>query len=814
MEIPAYQPFYLETLDALRVELDRIGLEIPVSENMAPLGEPLCIGAKRIPNRFCAQPITGCDADASGAPGKLTRRRYLRYAQGGFGLIWVEATRVGIPDAAAHLALNAQTVEAFRSLADAIRQAAPADPLLILQLAAAPNLFGNGLPDAEIEHSRAQLVEAAGLAAGAGFDGVDLCCLRNTLPGSLLRASGRPGPYGGSLENRARFLLEALAEIREHHPSLLLAVRLCAFDAVAGEFGVSATDYRQPDPAEPARLARLLAAAGVRMLNVTAASPNLRGAPAERSRQARGEAEEPDEHPLMTLQRQLHLAAVLRQAAPGMAIVGSGLSWLRQFAPHVAAGSLEGGWMDLAGFGRGALACPDMPLAVLEKGHIEPGATCVRCHACSCLKAQHEPVGCVLQDHTVYGPVYRHMRRFDSDQLLAGASRCHLCEAAPCIAASPIRTDIPGFIRAFRDGNEDHAFALIRRRDPLPELTSQLSPAWLQGEGACVETTLTGKPVPILDLQFAIAWRARDRGASGVRLPERASGKHVAIIGGGPAGIAAAVHLLEQGHAVTIFEHSDRLGGTPERVIPSVRLPDIQAEIAALLRPALDSGRVCVKFGATLGRNIDLAALQASHEAVLLALGLWREHSIGSAKGVMGGLEFLEAAKRNTLGAVPARAALLAGGDSAMDAGRTLQHLGAKEIFIVFGGPRAAMHWHMPESWFATPGIHAMMQWKPLRYECRPDGTLSALRLLHTELGVEAALAVDLAIEAMQLELADAEALAPILEPAAPRHCRTALERVYAAGGILNGGASVAQCVAEGIAAAETIHSDLTSVTL
>ena len=811
MEIPDYQPFYLETVGALRAELDRIGLEIPVAEDLAPLAAPLHLGAKRIPNRFCAQPITGCDAEADGAPGQRTRRRYLRYARGGFGLIWMEATRMGAPVAAARLCLNGNTVEAFRSLVAEIRSAAPENPLLILQLVTPAPSSGEEIADADVDCRRAEFVEAARLAAKAGLDGVDLCCMPQSLPGSLLRATQRPGRYGGSFENRTRFLRETVAEIRRRHPALLVAVRLCAYDAVAGGFGVSATDYRQPDLAEPVRLARLLAEAGTGILNVTAASPRLRGAPAERALLACSDTMEPDEHPLMTLERQLQLAAALRAAAPGVAVVGSGLSWLRQFAPEVAAGAIAAGCIDLAGWGRGALACPEAPLAILNGGRMAPGASCMRCHACSLLKEQNEPVGCVIRDTAIYGPVYRHMRRFDADQLHAGAARCHLCEAAPCVAASPTRTNIPAFIRAFRAGDVEEASEAIRRSDPLPELTSQLSPAWLQSEGACVETTLTGKPVPILDLQFTIGWQARDRGQSGVRIPGYASGKHVAIVGGGPAGIAAAVRLLEQGHAVTLHEHSDRLGGTPERVIPAIRLPDIPGEIAALLRPALDAGRLRLLFGSTLGRNLSLAGLQAGHDAVLLAVGLWREQSIGRAQGVLGGLEFLEAAKRKTLTRVPERAALLAGGDSAMDAGRTLQNLGAKEIFVVFGGPRSAMHWHLPESWFATPGIHAMMHWKPFGYACHPDGSLAAVRLLHTELGVEAALPVGMAIEAMQLQLADAEQLAPILAPTHPGNCRTTLERVYAAGGMVNGGASVAECVAEGIAAADIIHHDLIS---
>ena len=92
MEIPGYQPFYIRSLADLRSEIARLGVGIPLDENLARLAQPLNIGRRKIPNRFCAQPIAGGDAQRDGAPGELTRRRYRRYAEGRFGLIWIERT--------------------------------------------------------------------------------------------------------------------------------------------------------------------------------------------------------------------------------------------------------------------------------------------------------------------------------------------------------------------------------------------------------------------------------------------------------------------------------------------------------------------------------------------------------------------------------------------------------------------------------------------------------------------------------------------------------------------------------------------------
>ena len=756
MEIPAYQPFYIRSLADLRGEIARLGVSIPLDENLTSLAQPLTICRRKIPNRFCAQPIAGGDAQPGGAPGELTRRRYRRYAEGRFGLIWVELTAAGAAEKSGQLCLNENTVAAFRAMVEEMRAAAAENPTLIIQLAS---------------QQADAILRAAKFAAEAGFDGVDIQCSRDMLP-------------------------EALARVHERTPDLLLATRLCAYEAARGGFGVSAEDYRRPDPAEPIRFVRRLRANGLALLNVTAANPSLRGL--DRGVRGRSDSENPDEHPLMTIERQLILARTLREAVPDLPVVGSGFSWLRQFVPQVAAGALRDGMFDFAGMGRGALAHPSAPVEIFSHGRMDAGSACMVCFACSRLRDEGETVGCVLRDPAVYAPVYRQMRRFDSDQLLTGAARCHLCEAAPCVSASPTRTDIPAFIQAFRNGDENRAYEIIRERDPLPELTSRLSPAWMESEGACIETTLSGTPVPILDLQYAIAWRARERGETGARVPQQATGRRVAVVGGGPAGIAATIRLVELGHTVRLFEQMDCLGGVPERVLSAHRsLVSPRAEIDAILQPALAAARLEVHFGVTLGKDLRLENLRANHDAVLVATGLWQERSLGNARGVIGALDFLE----STDHPVPYRVAILAGGDSAMDAARVVQSRGAKEIFIVFGGPRSEMHWHMPESWFATPGVHAMMNWQPLGYETDHEGRVRGVRLRHAELHSETVLSVGLVIEAMELQVEDSVRSALAGENA----------RVYSAGALVNRGASVSHCVAEGLAIADTIHRDISA---
>jgi NADPH-dependent glutamate synthase beta subunit-like oxidoreductase len=611
---------------------------------------------------------------------------------------------------------------------------------------------------------------AAGLAKEAGFDGIDIQCNRAALP-------------------------ETLARIQDAAPGLSLTTRVCTYEATRGGFGVCESDYRKYDLSAPLEYVRRLVDHGLTMLNVTSASPCLLGV--DRGKRGILDSEHPEEHPLMTIARQLALVRALRTNFPTVAMIGSGLSWLRQFVPHVASGAVASGWMDVAGLGRAAMAYPNLPALTLQGDTLDPASTCMVCHACAQLENGAREVGCVLRDADLYGPIFRDMRRFEGNQLLTGANRCHLCEAAPCREKSPTQTDIPAFIKAYRQGRDVDAYQVIRSGTPLPEMVAQTSPSWLGEEGACVEATLTGTPVPIQDIQYAIAWNARQRGWTGICVPADSLKKRVAIIGGGPAGIAAATRLVELGYHVSIHELSQHLGGVPARLLAKTRsITDPGEEISALLAPALETGRLEVLYGKALGRNIFLSALLREYDAVLVAVGLWRERSLGEAKGVIGAVDLVE----QGVSVIPRRVAVLAGGDSAMDACSALHAWGCGDIHVVFEGPRSKLHWHMSEGWFAKPGVHAMMNWRPLGYVLDSSGKVEGLRLQHSELGVEVTQPADLIVNAMGLEIAE-DVLRELSTHASPF--------LYTAGAIVNGGASVSHCIAEGLLKAESIHQDL-----
>lgn len=818
-----FEPFHFQTLGALCDEACRLELDLPISRSTSLLGEPVRVGGRILPNRVCAQPMEGCDADANGAPGEWTFCRYRRLAEGGFGLIWLEATAVEACGRSSphQLFINQRNVAAFAGLVQEIRQSARQrwghEILLVLQLAhagrycrpegvAAPLIAWHDpaldqqqgfradssvVSDDELDHLQCAFIAAGRLALEAGFDGVDIKACHGDLLAELLSVTPRTGRYGGTFENRSRFLREVASKLRALHPGLLLA---CKFSVAADKAGC----------ADSVEVARMLESAGVQLLNVAAAEP---------------EANTADEHrtPLHCFVRQAEVTQTIQQAVPQLPVVAGGFSWFRHFLPNVAAGVIERGGATLVGIGRAALAYPSLAGDMLAGGQLDADACCITCGACLQLVKDGGRSGCVVTDRGRYAEEYLRCRHFSLDNLRDEAKRCRGCEPAPCRTGCPTRIHVPAFLKAFADGDDDAAYEIIRQANVLPGMCACLCPVGTLCEGHCVAGTLDGAPIPIHDIQHAVYWSARLKGRTGLLVPELDTRKKIAVVGGGPAGIACAVTLLERGHRVVLFERDSRLGGTPELAIRDSRFTGARDEVEAVLKPALRGARLLIRFGVELGRDITLAQLRQDHDAVFLAAGVWGEQSLGCAEGVVSGVTFLRQVKNRAIRSVPSRVFLLAGGDSAMDCARVALERGARELLVVYAGALSDMHWHMADSWFRTPGVHFMTMTRPVGYRIGPDGKVTGLKMQRTlavtpdsVLLPEEILDASLIIEAMGLGLEASLSSAlqacsfsaeGLVKTAGDVSLACGVPGLFAGGGMVNGGASVSQCVAEGMRA-------------
>ncbi|MGQ9576319.1 MAG: oxidoreductase [Thermoguttaceae bacterium] len=876
-----HERFHLSTADALRAELDALGLQLPIEEDVAVLGRPLRIGHWVTPNRLVIQPMEGFDATADGSPGPLSFRRYRRYGAGGSGLIWFEATAV-LQEARSNphqLLLHAGNVGAFARLVEVTRRAAREalgqEIVALIQLTHSGRYSKPaGTPCPMIAHHSPVLdpkhdlppdyplvsdeyldrlqdvyLEAARLARSAGFDGVDIKACHRYLVSELLASHTRPGKYGGPLENRSRFLREVIQKVRDALPDSLVATRINVYDAIPFPygFGVDPEDYRVPDLREPLELIGQLRQLGVALVNVTAGNPYYNphyGRPFDWP--ALG-VDIPDEHPLEGVWRLIHLARQVQQALPDLPVVGTGYSWLRHLMPYVAAGVIRAGWASLIGQGRSAFAYPEAARDILTEGRMRPEKSCMSCSGCSQIMRDGAMTGCVVRDREIYAEQYQLGRRLALDRLRQEAMRCRDCQFAPCTAGCPSGVDVPAFVRAFAQGDMRRAYDVLRRSNVLPELCAQVCPAEVQCEAGCLEQVFSDRAVPIRDIQLAVSRLARQAGWAGVRLPPEPTGRRVAVVGAGPAGLACAIRLLEKGHCVVLFEKNDHLGGIPEASIPASRCAAACEEIDAILAPAKAANRIEIRFGQRLGRQMSLAELRSRFDAVFLAMGLPGSTPLGSTgalpadpatqaedagsrpAGVSDAVSFLRDAKQGTIPALAGRVAVLGGGNTAIDAALTARKLGAEDVYLIYRRSLAEMPaWPECRRELFESGCHPMILTQPLGYQTDQHGRLTGLCIARTELGppdasgrrtprvlpgTESVLRVDLVIEALgqaipgELHAAlRGLGLTPDgLVATRPGSQATSLPGVFAGGDLVNGGRTAVQAVAEGLRAAEEI---------
>jgi glutamate synthase (NADPH/NADH) small chain len=308
----------------------------------------------------------------------------------------------------------------------------------------------------------------------------------------------------------------------------------------------------------------------------------------------------------------------------------------------------------------------------------------------------------------------------DPTAAAAAASRCHYCYDAPCVQACPTQIDIPSFIRKIGNGNLKGAATDILSANPLGGMCSRVCPTEILCEGACVRNHQDAQPVAIGALQrHATDWAmARDA----VQFKRAAdSGRHVAVVGAGPAGLACAHRLAVAGHRVTIYDARDKGGGLNEYGIAAYKTVDdfAQREVQWLL----SVGGIALKTGVALGRDITLETLRQQHDAVFLAVGLAGVRALElegeSLDGVMNAVDFIEQVRQaNDLSTVPVgrRVIVIGGGNTAVDAAVQSRKLGATSVTMVYRRGVESMSATWAEREFAQKqGVTLITQAKPVR---------------------------------------------------------------------------------------------------
>jgi 2,4-dienoyl-CoA reductase-like NADH-dependent reductase (Old Yellow Enzyme family) len=293
------------------------------------------------------------------------------------------------------------------------------------------------LEDEAIEALIEDFGVAAALAQQAGFDFVDIKHCHGYLGHEFLSAVDRPGRYGGSFENRTRFLREVTATVRRAAPGLDIGVRLSAFDfmpfqpspdeervgvpTVLGATGIN-NSYRYAfggdgsglgiDLTEPLAFLDLLAELDIRLVCITAGSPYYNPHIQRPALFPPSDGYYPPEDPLVGVARQLKVVAALKQARPGLIYVGSGYSYLQDWLPNVAQSAVRTGGVDLVGLGRMVLAYPDLPADVLAGRVVERKRLCRTFSDCTTGPRNGLVSGCYPLD-----PFYK--SRPESEQLAA-----------------------------------------------------------------------------------------------------------------------------------------------------------------------------------------------------------------------------------------------------------------------------------------------------------------------------------------------------------------------------------------------------------
>lgn len=412
-----------------------------------------------------------------------------------------------------------------------------------------------------------------------------------------------------------------------------------------------------------------------------------------------------------------------------------------------------------------------------------------------------------------------HTPPLDRHEAQVAADRCYFCHDAPCMTACPTSIDIPLFIRQIATGTPDAAAKTILSQNIMGGMCARVCPTETLCEEVCVREVAEGKPVEIGRLQrFATDMLM----AKGVHPFTRAAatGKRVAVVGAGPAGLACAHRLAMKGHEVAVFDRRPKAGGLNEYGIATYKSThDFAArEVDWLLK----IGGITLKTGVTLGKDIALADLLADYDAVFLGIGLAGVNALRAAgedlPGVENAVDFIaglrQAADRSGV-AVGRDVVVIGGGMTAVDAAVQSKLLGAENVTIVYRRGKEKMSASGYEQEHATQtGVRIIYGAAPVKVT--GGARAEAVEFAYTQDSPEGLklLGEGFTLKADQVFKAIGQTLAGVpegLTVAAGKLPKRAGDKLWCGGDCALGGEDLTvTAVAEGRDAAEEIHAALT----
>jgi len=416
----------------------------------------------------------------------------------------------------------------------------------------------------------------------------------------------------------------------------------------------------------------------------------------------------------------------------------------------------------------------------------------------------------------------------DAHGALVAADRCYFCHDAPCVTACPTSIDIPMFIRQIAADNVIGAARTIFDQNILGGMCARVCPTETLCEQACVREIAEGKPVQIGLLQRHATDAAMAAGRQFYRRA-KSTGRHIAVVGAGPAGLACAHRLAMHGHQVTIFEAKKKPGGLNEFGIAAYKTVDdfAQEEVDYVTR----IGGIDILYGQQLGGKLKLKQLMVDHDAVFLGTGLAGVNSLGlkgaEPKGVDDAVEFiarLRQARDKSKLPVGRRVVVIGGGMTAIDAAIQSKLLGAEEVTICYRRGREQMNASLYEQELATSKGVAIRHWlQPKRLKAS-TGRLTGIELEYTEMvkgklvgtGKKLTLTADQVFGAIGQSFDNAGLFGANLRMSGGRidtdeEGRTSVKGIWAGGDCVNRGDDLTVTgVAQGRDAAESIHRAFT----